>query len=38
MGFWDSFFGFAAANAINEIKEDERQNKRWNDLFYELSD
>ena len=38
MGFWDSFLGHAAANAISEIKKDERDNKKWNDLFYELSD
>ena len=38
VGFWGSFLGFAAANAIKELKEDERQNKKWNDLFYELSD
>lgn len=36
MGFLESFFGHAAANAYSEMKKEEQANKRWNDLFYEL--
>lgn len=37
MGFWDSFLGHSAANAYSQMKKEEQENKRWNDLFYELS-
>ena len=35
MGFWSSFFGHAAANAYRDIKKDERETQKWNDLFHE---
>lgn len=38
MGFWSSFFGHAAANAVSEMKKEERKNKEWNDLFYRLGE
>lgn len=38
MGFWSSFFGHAAANAYNEMKKDERETQKWNDLFHELGE
>lgn len=36
MGFWSSFFGHAAANAYNEIKKNEKEMQKWNDLFHEM--
>lgn len=36
MGFWSSFFGHAAAHAIHEVKKEEKERQKWNDLFYEL--
>lgn len=38
MGFWSSFFGHAAANAYYEMKKDERETQKWNDLFHELGE
>lgn len=38
MGFFDSFLGMGAAHVIHEMQQDEKDNKRWNDLFNELSD
>lgn len=35
MGFWSSFFGHAAANAYRDIKKEERETQKWNDLFHE---
>lgn len=35
MGFWSSFLGHAAANAINETQ---KETKKHNDLCYQLSD
>lgn len=37
MGFLDSFFGHAAANAYSEMKREEKETEKWNDLFHELS-
>lgn len=36
MGFWSSFFGTGAAHVYNEMKKEEKETDRWNDLFYEL--
>lgn len=38
MGFWSSFFGYAAFNAYRDIKKDKKEAQKWNDLFYEISE
>lgn len=36
MGFWDSFFGHAAVEVAKDMKRQEKETQRWNDLFHEL--
>lgn len=36
MGFWSSFLGHAAAEVARDMKQQERETQRWNDLFHEL--
>lgn len=36
MGFWGSFLGNAAGHAIKEMQQEDKENKRWNELFDEL--
>lgn len=38
MGFWSSFLGHAAANAYSEMKKEEKETQKWNDLFHELGE
>lgn len=35
MGFWSGFFGHAVANAYNDVKKEEKETQKWNDLFHE---
>lgn len=36
MGFWSSFFGAGTAHVYNEMKKDEKETQKWNDLFHEM--
>lgn len=37
MGFWGSFLGTGIAHVYNEVKKEDIENKKWNDLHFELS-
>ncbi len=36
MGFWSSFLGHAAVEVAKDMKQQEKETQRWNDLFHEL--
>lgn len=36
MGFWSSFLGHAGVEVAKDIKQQEKETQRWNDLFHEL--
>lgn len=36
MGFWSSFFGAGASYVYNEMKKEEKETQKWNDLFHEM--
>ena len=36
MGFWSSFLGAGAAHVYNEMKKEERETQKWNDLLHEM--
>lgn len=38
MGFWSNFLGSFVGNVCNDIQKQNRENKKWNDLFFEISD